>query len=171
MSQKSKREYLRAIYPRYRKGPIAAKSHILDEFCEICGYNRKYALRLLNGPCPDRPARHCDGPRRKQKRTHGPQVISILTGIWEAAGYPWSTRLKALLPLWMPWVRKRFSLTPKIERQLLSISPRTIDLRLKSRKIQLKKKLYGHSKPATLLKHHIPIKTDSWDVTSQALPK
>ena len=48
MSQKSKREYLRAIYPRYRKATIAAKSQILDEFCKICGYNRKYVLRLLN---------------------------------------------------------------------------------------------------------------------------
>jgi len=37
MSQKSKREYLRAIYPRYRKATIAAKSQILDEFCKICG--------------------------------------------------------------------------------------------------------------------------------------
>jgi len=36
MSQKSKREYLRAIYPRYRKATIAAKSQILDEFCKIC---------------------------------------------------------------------------------------------------------------------------------------
>src|SRR5438046_6319304 len=25
--------------------------------------------------------------------------------IWEAAGYPWSLRLKALLPLWLPWAR------------------------------------------------------------------
>ncbi|MGH7772017.1 MAG: integrase, partial [Candidatus Binatia bacterium] len=166
MSRKSKREYLRAIYLRYRKATIAAKSQILDEFCKICGYNRKYALRLLNGPCPDRPANNYAGPRRKRKRTYGPQLISILTAIWQAAGYPWSTRLKALLPVWMPWVRKRFSLTPKIEQQLLSISPRTIDLRLKSKKIHLKKKLYGRTKPGTLLKHHIPIKTDSWDVTT-----
>src|SRR5437016_1376766 len=27
--------------------------------------------------------------------------------IWEAAGYPWSVRLKALLPGWMPWIGKR----------------------------------------------------------------
>ena len=42
----------------------------------------------------------------------------MLTSVWEAAGYPWSVRLKALLPAWMPWIRKRFKLNPKIEKQL-----------------------------------------------------
>jgi hypothetical protein len=35
-------------------------------------------------------------------------VISVLAAVWEAAGYPWSVRLKALLPSWMPWIRKRW---------------------------------------------------------------
>jgi hypothetical protein len=29
---------------------------------------------------------------------------------------------------------------------------------------QLTKRLYGRTKPGTLLKHHIPLKTDRWDV-------
>jgi hypothetical protein len=91
-------------------------------------------------------------------------VISVLSTIWEAAGYPWSVRLKALLPVWMPWARKRFRLTPRLEQQLLHLSPRTIDYRLRSKKRQLKKRIYGRTKPGTLLKHHIPIKTDNWDV-------
>ena len=40
----------------------------------------------------------------------------MLTAVWEAAGYPWSVRLKALLPLWMPWIRKRFRLGRKSKR-------------------------------------------------------
>ena len=51
-----------------------------------------------------------------------------------------------------------------MQKQLLSISPATIDRRLKAKKRQLKKRLYGRTKPGTLLKHHIPIKTDNWDV-------
>jgi hypothetical protein len=51
-----------------------------------------------------------------------------------------------------------------MQKQLLSISPATIDRRLKAKKHQLKKRLYGRTKPGTLLKHHIPIKTDSWNV-------
>ena len=34
------------------------RARILDEFCQVCGYNRKYAIRLLNGQRhknPDKP--------------------------------------------------------------------------------------------------------------------
>jgi hypothetical protein len=91
-------------------------------------------------------------------------VISVLSAIWEAAGYPWSIRLQALLPVWMPWARKRFHLTPRLEQLLLRLSPRTIDYRLRPKKRQLQKRIYGRTKPGTLLKHHIPVKTDNWDV-------
>ena len=91
-------------------------------------------------------------------------MISALTAIWEAAGYPCSVRLKALLPLWLPWAIKRMAISAQVQKQLLKISPATIDRRLGPKKRQLKKRLYGRTKPGTLLKHHIPIKTDSWDV-------
>ena len=53
MGKKSKWEYFRAIYPRYRKASSAEKTQILEEFCEVCGYNRKYAITKLNGPFPE----------------------------------------------------------------------------------------------------------------------
>src|SRR5215475_11745059 len=62
--------------------------------------------------------------------------------------------------------KKHFAISLPIEQQLLSISARQIDRRLKARKTQLKRRLYGRTKPGTLLKHHIPIKTDSWNVTT-----
>jgi len=73
-------------------------------------------------------------------------------------------RLKALIPLWLPWVRKHYSLTPRLEEQLLKISPRQIDRRLREEKKRAGRRLYGRTKPGTLLKHHVPIKTDRWDV-------
>jgi hypothetical protein len=162
MSQKSKWEYLKAIYARYRKASKGLRALILNEFCHVCGYNRKYAIRLLNGPAPQKPA-----ARRKTRPPSYPaKVISVLSLIWEAAGYPCSQRLKALLPLWLPWAQKRFSLSAQLQKQLLSISPSTIDRRLKAKRRLLKNRLYGRTKPGTLLKHHIPIKTDSWDVTT-----
>jgi hypothetical protein len=96
--------------------------------------------------------------------TYGPRVISILRGVWEAADYPWSVRLKALLPEWMPWIRPRFRPTPEIERQLLQISARSLDHRLRAYKRRLRRRIYGRTKPGTLLKHHIPLKTDRWEV-------
>ena len=160
MSQKSRWEYLRKIYHRYRRASAHLKRQILDEFCANCGYHRKYAIRLLHGPLPGT----AQPQRRKRRSYYGSQLISVLSAIWESAGYPWSVRLKALLPHWLPWARQRFHLTPALEKKLLRISPRTIDYRLQAKKRQGKKKLYGRTKPGTLLKHHIPIKTDRWDV-------
>ncbi len=161
MSPASRREYIRAISQRYRTAARLAKQQILTEVCATTGYHRKAAIRVLNRP-PDAQ------PRRRQRRapTYGAQAIAILTAIWEAAGYPWSVRLKALLPLWLPWAKRRCPITPRVEQQVLSISPRTIDRRLLARKTHLRRRLYGRTKPGTLLKHHIPIKTTHWDVTT-----
>src|SRR5438128_8828312 len=161
MSVRAKCEVLRAIYARYRQAPRNAKGQILDEFCASTGYHRKAALRLLNGPPPDR-----GRPRRRGRgATYGVAVIQALTAIWEAAGYPWSVRLKALLPLWLPWARRRLRLSPPVCQQPRAISPRQIDRRLAPAKRTLKTRRYGRTKPGTLLKHHIPLKTDHWDVT------
>jgi hypothetical protein len=109
MSQSSKKEYLKRIYPRYQKADAAAKQRILDEFCANCSYHRKHAIRLLNGSPPVEKPR----PKRRHRApTYGSRLVSILKAVWEAADYPWSARLKALLPEWMPWIRRRFRLTP-----------------------------------------------------------
>ena len=60
--------------------------------------------------------------------------------MWGAAGYPWSVRLKALVPSWMPWIRKRYPLRAKLEQQLLAMSARQMDRRLKSRKRRQKRR-------------------------------
>ncbi len=165
MGHKAKWEYFRAIYERYHKAGRRLKHVILNEFCLNTGYNRKYAIRLLNGPPPGKRSRRA-GRARRRRLSYGHQTLSILTAVWEAAGYPWSVRLKALLPIWMPCVRKRFGVSKQIEQQLLSISPRQMDRRLQAKKTQRKRRIYGRTKPGRLLKHHIPVKTDSWDVAS-----
>lgn len=163
MSSNAKWEYLRAVYPRYQQASRAERGRILDEFCRVLGYHRKYAVRVLNGPAP--PAVRPSRPRRR-RTLYTAATIDALVAIWTAAGYPWSLRLKALVPLWLPWARRRLRLTRLVERQLLAISPRQIDRRLGPHRRQLAKRLYGRTKPGTLLKHHIPIKTDTWAVTT-----
>ncbi len=49
MGKKSKFEYWKAIYSRYRKATKSVRIEMLNEFCHICGYNRKYAIGLLKG--------------------------------------------------------------------------------------------------------------------------
>lgn len=161
MGRQARWEYLCRIWPRYREAGRAEKGGILDEVCRVTGYHRKYAVRRLNGPAPERrpPRRRLRGP------SYGKSVDHALRLVWEAANYPWSVRLKALLPLWLPWLKKRISISARLESQLLRISPRQIDRRLGPYKAQAKRRLYGKTKPGTLLKHQIPIRAGRWEVS------
>ena len=155
----AKREYLARMRERYVLATNkAAKSRLVDEVCEVTGYHRKAVIRLLRRPTTKR--------RRRPGRPiqYGPVVVGMLRRIWEAAGYPWSVRLKALLPIWLPWAIRRWPLADDVAVRLRTMSPRQIDRALRPFKKELRKRQYGRTKPGTLLKHQIPLKTDRWDV-------
>ena len=88
----------------------------------------------------------------------------MLAPIWEAAGYLGAGRLQAALPSWLPWRRR--PLTPTLDRSLLAISPRQLARRLQARRQAVNRRLSGTTRPGSLLKHLILIKTDQWDVTT-----
>jgi hypothetical protein len=162
MARQSKQEYLRSIHERYRRAGRAEKTAMLEEFCKVCGYNRKYAIWLLQRPLSQaKPPR----PRTKGSVTYSKAAITTLAKIWEASGYLCSQRLKAALPQWLPWAKKHFAISKELERQLLAISARQMDRRLFPNKRAAKRRLYGTTRPGSLLKHMIPIKTEHWDVT------
>ena len=154
------REYLARMRERYERAGRDAKGGLLDEVCAVTGFHRKAVIRLLRRAA-------AEGTRRRRGRRveYGPAVLAALRAIWTAAGYPWSVRLKALLPAWVPWARRRLRLTPATEGALLRISARQIDRRLRPHKQELRTRMYGRTKPGTLLKHHIPVQTERWNVT------
>lgn len=154
------REYLARMRERYERAGRDAKRGLLDEVCEVTGYHRKAVIRLLRRATPLEARR----PRGRRVE-YGPDVVAALRAIWTAAGYPWSVRLKALLPAWVPWGRRRLRLTRATEQALLRISARQIDRRLRPFKQELRTRMYGRTKPGTLLKHHIPVQTERWHVT------
>jgi transposase InsO family protein len=155
------REALQAFRTQYSAATRPGRSTLLDELCRLSGYHRKYAIALLNrsGQPPG------ERPRRRRGVTYSAAALRVIEAIWKAAGHPWAERLKALLPLWLPWARRRVdSLTDEVGRQVLQISARQIDRRLRDKKRRLKRRLYGRTKPGTLLKHQVPIKAEPWDV-------
>src|ERR1700739_131464 len=162
MARQTKREYLRSIHDRYRRAGRAEKTSMLEEFCKVCGYNRKYAIWLLSRPLAKPTER-----RRVSVRaaTYSQASMLTLAKVWEASGYLCSQRLKAAIPQWLPWIKKHFKVNAKLEKDLLSISARQMDRRLRSHKRSVKRRLYGTTRPGSLLKHMIPIKTDHWDVS------
>ena len=154
-------EYLARMRERYEGSPKATRGALLDEVVAVTGYHRKAAVRLLNRATPVAPR----GPRRGRPVRYGPGVVRALRAIWEAAGYPWSVRLRALIPTWLPWLQQRQRVSARDAARVgadecAADGPRV----LAPVKRTLKKRQYGGTKPGTLLKHHIPIKTDRWDV-------
>ncbi len=151
------REALQKYRRRYREADRKGRSVLLDEFCEMTKYHRKYAIAVLNRP----PEATGDRSRRRRGPTYSPEALRLIEKVWKAAGYPWAERLKAMLPAWVKWLGP---VRPEVLDQALSISARQIDRRLAPKKRRLKRRLYGRTKPGTLLRREIPVKTDSWDV-------
>jgi hypothetical protein len=67
----SRWEYLRGIYERYQDAARVEKSRILNEFCVVAGYKRKYALRLLNAKPPKGVANSSRASRTQNTRELG----------------------------------------------------------------------------------------------------
>lgn len=130
MGKPERRAYLEAIRARYRRASKAGKSAILNEFCEVCGYHRKYALRLLG-------AQNKHGKKAARKpgpasRYDTPELVEALRTIWMASDQLCSKRLKAALPLGLPHYETSFH--PRSVETLAmldSISAATIDRLLK----------------------------------------
>jgi len=164
MSPTSKNEYFLSVYKRYNESSRHEKRSILDEFCQNCHYNRKYAIRKLNKRLLRRPKkRGRPGPRSKYAH---PDIQKPLREIWLQANMPCSKRLRAILPVWMPSYQLEFgALEPWVLKSLHQISAATIDRTLKTFRFRYRGKGRCTTKPGLLLKSHIPIKTNQWDET------
>ena len=162
MSPQSKREYRETVHLRYKNATRQEKTTILNEFCATCGCHRKHAIRVLKG------FKRFTKPKTK-KRGKPPvyqneAILNPLKKIWLAANLPCSKRLKVMLPIWLPGYVKLFGeLSPEVTSALLNISPPTIDRILKPIRIHYTKRGRSTTKPGTLLRKQIPIKTNQWD--------
>jgi hypothetical protein len=112
----------------------------------VTGHHRKALIRAWRRPSPRTARRR---RRRGRARRYGPAAVRALKAIWTVAGYPWSARLKALLPLWLPWARKRLSLSKAIETQVRQIRARQIDRVLAPDKRRIRRRMYGRTKPGS----------------------
>jgi hypothetical protein len=161
MTKQGKQELLKAIRPRYRKANKREKSLILDEFVAATRYNRKYAIQLLrNGQ--SRPSQK----KRGRRLIYGPDVVAALVQVWEACGHLCGKRLKPFLPDMVEALERHgeLKLAPETRSKLLQMSASTIDRRLKGARSKLAYRGRSTTKPGTLLKNAIPIRTFAdWD--------
>lgn len=164
MSPQSRKEYIKAVWLRYKKASSKAeKSKILDELCTNCRFNRKYAIRRLRNFKILRRKKPGNKPGPKPKYQQ-PEFLAALKAIWITANLPCSKRLKAILPIWLPAYQEEFgSLKFEILKKLSKISPASIDRVLRPIKHLYRGKGRSATKPGLLIKHHIPIQTNQWN--------
>lgn len=164
MSPQSKREYLAAIVKRYRAASLKIKTAILNEFCSTCGYHRKHALRLLR---TFRRFTQKTPAKRGRRPVYDTEALLIpLKRIWKAANLPCSKRLKAIIPEWLPgYVKSYGPISQKTAVALLSISPTSMDRILKPIRAQYTRHGRATTKPGTLLRKQVQVKTNQWDET------
>ena len=163
MSLPSKREYLQRIHGRYQRAGRLHKTRILDEFCAICGYHRKTALKLLNRSLVP-PGRRRPGP----KPTYPPELIlPPLKTIWLASDQLCSKLLQAALPEWLSFYEQLHGpLDPHVSQLLRAISPAQIDRLLRPVRVRYPRRGLSTTKPGTLLRHRIPTRGGPPDTTT-----
>jgi hypothetical protein len=155
---------VRQMAPRYARASKAEKGRILDELCALTGWTRRHARRALHevasGALP-RPGRPGGRPR-----TYGEEVLEPLTKVWATLNGPCGKRLAPFIGEMVEVMERwgEFRLTPEVRGKLLSISGATIDRILAPERARLRVKGRSGTKPGTLLKAQIPIRTHSeWD--------
>lgn len=148
MTLEAKTLYFKKIIGRYKKAGKKEKGTILNEFIQVCGYSRNYAIRKLNGQVA------MESKKRGRKAYYDLHVVFHLVALWKAMRRMCSKRMKAALPIWMNYYEHpRF--TDEIREKLLEMSPSTMDRLLRPYKNEWKK---GKSATeSSYLKTRIPI--------------
>jgi len=158
MNMQSRNQYLKILRERYLKTKSKkGKGQILDEYCHNTGQDRKYVIKKMNFKIKFK-----EGERKKRKVYYDGYFKIALVKVWEIFDFACGQRLKACLTKEMiERLRKlgELNCSDKVVQQLIEVSDRTIDEKLKHQKEvlrQLQKK--SQSKQKSLLLKKIPIK-------------
>jgi hypothetical protein len=173
LRMREKRAVIGVTAEKYRRARKKEKGAILEQLVELTGYTRRYAAWLL---------RH-HGKRtragttivvgditkkiaRTRPRQYEGEVVEVLKKIWLIMDCICGKRLRVALEEIIPVLRENFEiqLSREDERKLQKMSAATIDRLLASERKKYNLKGRSQTKPGTLLKHQIPIRTFSdWD--------
>ena len=174
LTAKEKRSATKVTAPRYQKAKKKQKGLILEEFAALTGYDRCYAAYLLrthgkrvhfgkNTVIVADAGKRITKPRQ---RFYDHLVLAALSAIWHIMDCICGKRLAPMRKTIIPILEKHheIQLDEETRTKLLNISSATIDRLLKPEKKKHTLKGRSHTKPGTLLKHQIPIRTFAqWD--------
>jgi len=144
---------------KYRLANQKKRSQILDELVDLTGIHRKSLIRMLN-----RDHRRKKKPRGQKPRYRYDDILPVLKVIWLAGDQLCSKKLHVAIQDWLPYYEQEHGTLEEFTRmQLLSISPASIDRALKPVRAVTPHKGLSGTKPGSLIKNQIPIKTNQWE--------
>jgi len=149
-------KYLTQLQARYRQASRRERTVILDEFVKTTGYHRKHAIAVLNGQ-----RERVQGPiRRPRRKVYGSDVADALATLGDLFDSICSKRLRAAIDVELPRLYEAgvFPVSAECYQKLLVVSPATMD-RLRADRQRRPGRSRGFTKPGTLLKDRISIRT------------
>ena len=174
LTMKQRQAVTAVTVQRYRQGSKKVKQQILDEFCETTGYCRGYARFVLRNH--GRQVWHAgkkvivaDVHKRQPRikpRVYDEPVLVELRKLWELLNYVCGKRLVAIMPELIAKLEQfgELRLKASTKEKLLRISAATVDRLLQPERHKQQLRRRSQTKPGTLLKHQIPIRTFAeWD--------
>jgi hypothetical protein len=167
----SERRTVTKLYAeRYQRATKKEKGVILTEFLSLTGYDRCYGawlLRQQGRALTVTPQKVLQGDatllvKRARQPYYDQAVKKALVKVWSLLDGICSKRLAPALPTLLPKLEAcgELQLKAQVRDKLLQLSPATIDRLLASERAVLGTgKKGGHTKPGSLLKQQIPIRT------------
>jgi hypothetical protein len=162
LSMGERRAVTNRLATKYRQGTRTEKSKVLDDLVELTGWHRDHARAQIRLAGTVRVV----APRAARRPLYPPGVVSALELCWRVARCPAGKRLAPMLGDLVAMLRRddELDLTDDEADLLVAMSPATIDRRLQGAKVLARFAARSHTKPGSLLKSQIPIRTWSeWD--------
>lgn len=156
MTRGSILEYREAVRWRYLNAKKKEKGKILDEFVQVTGYHRKAAIRLLRKGGTEQP-----GKGRGRRQRYGHETVEALRQVWGASDRLCSKRLQPFIGELVRVMRRQgeLAINARVEGELCRMSASTIDRRLRPWRRLGRRHPLSTTKPGSLVKSSIPIRT------------